>query len=646
MAQEPTELLATAQAPDAEWTAGDSADLYGIERWGNDYFGVSPDGCVTARTLNSEIQLLDVVKGMQERGLQMPALLRIENILDAQLVRLNEAFKSAIDSLGYRGRYQGVYPVKVNQQAQIVEEIAAFGERYGHGLEVGSKPELIVAMATLNTGSLIVCNGYKDQEFIDLGLQATQLGFKCFFVIETLTELPIVIERSRALSVAPLIGVRVKSTAGVSGHWQGTSGDRSMFGLTATQIVEVVDALREAEMLDRLQLLHCHLGSQIPDIRDIRGGIMEACRFYVDLIREGASLAYIDLGGGLAIDYTGWSTAHDQSRNYRLDEYCEDVVDVLTRVFDEQGIEHPTIVTESGRATVAYSSVLLFNVLDVTQFDTARIPQAPDNEHPSIGRLREIYAYLSPERVQECLNDANYYRNEIRELYRYGQLDLRQLSIAESLYLDLAHRIGSMVADMDDDEVPADLDQFKQPLEDIYYVNFSLFQSLPDVWAIDQLFPIMPIHRLGTQPDRQAVLADITCDCDGKIDSFIGKSARTKTLPVHRWQPGDEYYIGIFLVGAYQETLGDLHNLFGDTNVVSIRILKDGEFEFVRELHGDTIGEVLSYVEYDPKELQRRYRNTAEQAVRNGLITARQRQHIINTFNDCIQGYTYHEQAG
>lgn len=634
------------QKTSASWSARQSADLYGIERWGNDYFGLNDEGLVTAKTLNTQVPLMDIVKGMQERDLQMPVLLRIENILDAQIYRLNNAFKDAIEKLDYQAPYRGVYPIKVNQQAQVVEEIAEFGARFDHGLEVGSKPEMIAALSTLQSGSLIICNGYKDTEFVELGLHAVKLGFDCFFVIETPAELPIIIERSKALNIAPKIGVRVKMTSKVSGHWNSTSGDRSVFGLSSTQLIQVVDRLKKEDMLDCLQLLHCHLGSQIPNIRDIRGGVVEACRYYADLVQEGAALSHIDFGGGLAVDYTGANSNDGQSRNYTLEEYCEDIVDTLKETLGEYQIDHPTIVTESGRATVAYQSVLLFNILDVTKFEPIELEpvagQDPEDEHQLLKDMREIQSYLKEKRLQECYNDAHYYRDEIRELFKRGQVDLRTRSIAENLFLKILHSICDIMDTME--RIPHELEGLHESLADIYYGNFSLFQSLPDIWAIDQLFPIMPIHRLDEEPVRRGVLADITCDCDGKIDKFIGDPDPSKTLPLHPVEEGEEYYLGVFLVGAYQETLGDLHNLFGDTNVVSVRLNADETFDFVKEIHGDTISDVLSYVEYDPKDMYVAYRNTAEQAVKEGRISARERQQILNTFYASMQGYTYYEK--
>jgi arginine decarboxylase len=625
------------------WTTQDATNLYGVDRWGNGFFGLSDQGLVTAKTSTAEVPLLDLVHGMVERDLQMPVLLRIENILDAQVQRLNNAFRSAIKKLDYQGQYRGVYPIKVNQQAQVVEEIAAFGARYNHGLEVGIKPEMIAALSTLSEpDSLLICNGYKDQEFIDLGLQAIKLGFRCFFVIETPAELPLIIERSKALSIEPLIGVRVKMTSKISGHWNSTSGDRSVFGLSTNQLIQVVDTLKKEDMLSTLQLLHCHLGSQIPNIREIRSGVVEACRYFADLFKEGAALTHIDFGGGLAVDYTGAQSNDGQSRNYSLDEYCEDIVDTLVNTLANSDIPHPTIITESGRATVAYSSILLFNVLDTTTFEPISLPEATSNEHVLIENMREILTYLKPQRVQECYNDAHFYRDEIRELFKRGQVDLRTRSVAENLFLEVLHRINDVLESME--RVPTELEGLKESLADIYYGNFSLFQSLPDIWAIDQLFPIMPIHRLDEEPTRDAVIADITCDCDGKIDKFIGDPEPKNTLKLHQLKDNEEYYMGVFLVGAYQETLGDLHNLFGDTNVVSVRLNDDNTFDFVKEIHGDTIADVLSYVEYQPKEMQLRYRNTAEKAVKEGRINARERQEMLKTFNASMQGYTYYEK--
>jgi len=629
------------------WSIEQANKTYGIEHWGNNYFGIGEQGDVVVKNPTNDgmksVSLMKIVDGMRDRELSMPVLLRIENILDDSISMLNKTFSDVIKKVGYENKYKGVYPIKVNQQAQIVEEIAQFGARYQHGFEVGSKAEMIAALSTLEElGSLIICNGYKDQEFIELGLEATKLGFKCFFVIETLTELPIIVERSKALGVRPHIGLRAKMTSQVSGHWGATSGERSIFGLSASQLIEAVDYLKTHNMLDCLELLHYHLGSQIANIREIRGGVLEACRYYSDLCDEGAALAYIDLGGGLAVDYTGRQSATEQSRNYSLAEYCEDIVDTIKATMDAQGLAHPVIVTESGRATVAYTSVLLFNVLDVVSFEPKALTEQSEAEHQLLKNMREIMTYLKPQRIQECYNDALFYRDEIRELFKRGQIALRMRSVSEILYFTILHRIKDTLAEME--RIPEELEGLAETLADIYYCNFSLFQSLPDSWAIDQLFPTMPIHRLNEEPTRRAILADITCDCDGKVERFVVNQQVEKNLPLHSLKENEEYYLGVFLVGAYQETLGDLHNLFGDTNVVSVRINDDESFEFVKEVHGDTIEDVLSYVEYQPHDMRTRFRNKVEAAVSDGRISARERQQMINTFNASMQGYTYYEK--
>ncbi len=631
----------------SNWSAAESAELYGIRSWGAGYFDLSEDGTVGVSVpfngKRARVSLLDIIGGMQQRGLQMPVLLRIENILDAQVSLLNESFGRAMRSLNYRGVYRGVFPIKVNQQCQVIEEIARFGSRYGHGLEAGSKAELLIALASMDPGTgYIVCNGYKDTEFITLGLQALKLGYRVFFVLETPTELPIVLETSRALGIRPMLGVRVKLAARVGGAWNESSGDRSIFGLTTSQIIELIDSLKRHEMLDCLQLMHYHLGSQIPNIRDIRSGVLEAARYYADLKHEGAPLGFLDLGGGLAVDYDGSQTNYDYSKNYSLDEYCLDLVEGIMSVLDPLDIEHPVIITESGRATVAYSSVLLFNVLDVTRFEPGEIPNPdPESEHELIGNLRESLKSINPRNLQECYNDAVYYREELRELFKRGQIRLRELSLAEDIFLEIVRGIVRELHDAK--RVPPGLDGLEQALSDIYYGNFSVFQSLPDVWAIDQIFPIMPVHRHTEPPTRQAIIADITCDSDGKIDRFIGTRGIRKTLPVHPLIDGQPYYIGVFLVGAYQETLGDLHNLMGDTNVVSVRINEDSTFDFVREMSGDSIADVLSYVEYQPQQLLEQFRKTAEQSVREGRISAAERQAVLEAFSASLRGYTYFE---
>jgi len=631
-----------------DWSPEKAAALYRVRDWGAGYFDLSDEGNVTVTLDFPEgrvsVSLMDMVRGMGERGLQMPVLLRVENLLDARISRLNESFRSAIASLGYRGAYQGVFPIKVNQQSQVIEEIAAFGARFGHGLEAGSKAELIIALAMLSPGQgMIICNGYKDEEFADLGLLSRKIGYNCVFVIESPSELPIILERSDALGVRPGIGVRIKLSSQVGGLWNETSGDRSIFGLTTNQLVDLVDRLKARGLLDCLELLHYHIGSQIPNIRDIRRGVLEACRYYADLAQEGAPLGYLDLGGGLAVDYDGSAANHPYSRNYSLDEYAVDVVEAIMGVLDPAGVPHPTIVTESGRATVAYASVLLFNALDVTGFEPDGEPvSVGEEQHELLQGLADVQSAIGTRGLQECYNDAIYYLDEIRDLFRRGQIGMRSQALGEDIFLRIMHGIARKLdagAPM-----PPELAQLPEKIADIYYGNFSVFQSLPDAWAIDQLFPIMPIHRHREPPTRQAIIADITCDSDGKIDRFIGAHQTRRTLSVHALEEGEEYYLGVFLVGAYQETLGDLHNLMGDTNVVSVRINADGSFDFVKEMHGDSVADVLSYVEYDPRRLQVRFRDTAEQAVRSGRITPTERTQILDQFAASLRGYTYFEK--
>jgi arginine decarboxylase len=476
-----------------------------------------------------------------------------------------------------------------------------------------------------------------------LGLWALKLGYRCFFVIESPTELPIILDRSRVLGVKPLIGARVKVSAKVGGLWTETSGDRSSFGLSATQLIAVVDTLKGHGMLDCLQLLHCHLGSQIPDIQDIRAGVQEACRYYADLSREGAPLGYLDLGGGLAVDYVGARSSHVHSRNYTLDEYCSDIVEVVKDTLDPQGIAHPHLITESGRATVAYSSILLFNILDVMHFEPGELPEAPPaGSHDLVRNLFAVREGLETADLQESYNDALYYRDELRDLFKRGQVSLRERSLAENLFLAIARSIAERLPSLP--RIPSGLEGLGESLADIYYGNFSVFQSLPDTWAIDQVFPVIPIHRHGEAPCREAIISDLTCDCDGKLDSFVNSHGERRTLPLHPLQPDEEYILGVFLMGAYQETLGDLHNLLGDTHVVSVRINEDGGFDVMKEISGDSIADVLSFVEYHPQTLFEGFRSRAEEAVRRGDIDVAERQRILEEFAASLRGYTYYER--
>jgi len=629
------------------WSVEDAASLYGIREWGGGYFDVSGQGDIvvlpTAHPEGPQLSLPRIVEGLRKRGISMPVLLRFPELLARQIHELNSGFAAAIEEYSYKGSYRGVYPIKVNQQEQVIDEVCNYGTRFGHGLEAGSKAELIAALAYLkNPGDLLICNGYKDERFIELGLYGRRIGIDCIFVIETPIEVGLIIETAKRLGIRPKVGVRVRLSSCGSGHWKDSGGDRSVFGLNAAQLMDCVDQFREAGYLDSLRLLHYHLGSQIPDIRDIRTSLNEACRVYVGLIQEGAPLGILDIGGGLAIDYEGSSSKSGASRNYNIREYCWDVVETIKNQMDLSNVSHPTIVSESGRATVGYYSVLLIDVLDVNRFEPEwHENEVPEDAHYLLRNSLEVGRALTEENLQESYNDAFYYRDEIRQLFQAGAMNLRDRSIGEKIFWDNLSKIWKKC--LEAEEIPEELLGLESFLADIYYGNFSLFQSLPDAWAIDQVFPVTPIERLDEEPTRRAVLSDITCDCDGKLDRFVESGRIRRTLAVHEPRKGENYLLGVFLVGAYQETLGDLHNLLGDTHVVSIRSGKNGDFEVDREIEGDSIADVLSYVEFDPKQVSSRFRNSVERAVRAGDIDADERKSIVRTFEDTLRGYTYFE---
>lgn len=649
--RDPSSLPGTApqsESASCDWTAQDSAALYGLHAWGAGYFDVSQSGdllvAVDFDGKTVTIPVPEIIQGMGDRGLEMPSILRIENLLDERIKSLNESFSAAIERSGYRNVHRGVFPIKVNQQCHVIEEIARYGSRYHHGFEAGSKAELIIALAYhRDDESLIICNGFKDYEFVDLGLYATQLGIGCLFVLETISELATILERSAALGIEPLLGARIRTGVDVDGHWSEDSGDRSIFGLSPGALMQLVDKLKQADKLHCLRLLHCHLGSQIPNIRNIRAGVVEACRFYSGLVAEGAPMGYLDIGGGLAVDYEGARANSNHSMNYGLDEYCANVVESVSESLDPLGIPHPVLVSESGRATVAYSSLLLFNILDVRDHRPTFLPsQLPDDCHVLLSNLWQVNESVRQENVQECYNDALYYRDEMRDLFHRGQISLGERALGDNLALAVLDKVHTLIRQAE--QVPEELSHLPELLADIYYGNFSLFQSLPDIWALDHVFPIMPVHRLAEEPVREAVIADLTCDCDGKIDRFTTAAGIRGTLPLHPLREGENYYIGVFLVGAYQETLGDMHNLFADTNVVSIHVRPDGSFDFMREFHGDSIADVLSYVEYDPKSLVEQFRQRAERAVRAGKMNPLKRFEMMTALKESLDGYTYFEK--
>ncbi|MGB0372861.1 MAG: biosynthetic arginine decarboxylase [Opitutales bacterium] len=645
-------LQSPQKAPKSEtaWTVQNARELYSIHNWGGGFFDINEDGDVIALPGGADakgVSLLDVVSGLKDRGIDAPVLLRFPDILDSRLRSLYQAFNDAFQEYAYQGNYRGVYPVKVNQQQQVIEEITSYGLEHGHGLEAGSKAELLAALTYLEQPeALLVCNGYKDPEFVRLALSGQKLGLYPILVVETPREIDTILTVSEELGIRPHIGIRVKLSSKASGYWSETGGDRSVFGLNTAQTMVAVDHLAKLGMLDCLELLHFHLGSQIPDIRDIRNSVLEACRTYVGLAKEGAAMKFLDLGGGLAVDYDGSKSKATSSANYTLSEYCRDVVEVIKTVMDEANLDHPTIITESGRATVAYYSVLLFNVLDVSRFTHTQVELTPADESDTalsnIHHLKHVVDNLCSANLQESYNDAIYYRDQVRTLFKHGNLSLRDRSAAEALFWNIIIRIAEMCKTAE--HVPDDLLNIESRIADIYYGNFSVFQSIPDSWAIDQFFPIIPIHKNQQEPTRRAVISDITCDCDGRIDQFIQNQEITNTLRLHDWTPGDSYYLGAFLVGAYQETLGDLHNLLGDTNVVSVRFEPNGDYALTREIEGDSVSDVLSYVEYDPKNMIRIFREKAERAVRQQQISKQERRTIISTFEDGMRGYTYHEE--
>lgn len=619
--------------------------VYAIDRWGMDLVSVLPNGDLGLKNPLSPdapvVSLPSIIHGLQERGIHTPLLLRVSSFLEQGIRSINDSFAEAITRVGYKGQYRGVFPIKVNQQAQVIDRIVEFGRPYSYGLEAGSKPELVIALAhTLAKDALIVCNGVKDAEFIRLAILSRKLGFNTVIVLESPKELETVLEVVSELGQEPLLGVRVKLTNQISGNWAESSGDRSTFGMPTDQLVAVVDRLRETGLLHCLKLQHSHLGSQIPDVNDVRRAVGEACRYFIELTREGVPLTHLDLGGGLGVDYTGEKTASENSINYSVAEYCANVVETVTYALDEAGLDHPTLVTESGRAVVATSSMLVFNVLEATLYDAHSAPEPDAGDHHLVTDLAAITEYLSQDRLQECLNDATFYRNELRALFRRGYIDLRQMARGEQIYLHLMSKIKHLAPEVG---TAPEIDAHLEKLADIYHCNFSLFQSLPDVWAIDQLHPVVPLQRLNEVPDRRAVLSDITCDSDGKIDRFILADGVSRSLPVHTLDDSQPYYICAFFVGAYQETLGDLHNLFGDTNIATIELRDDASFDLLHEQEGDTIAEVLSYVEYDPRDCVAAFRKLIDQAVSENRLDAKDRKTLMTAYRDSINGYTYYE---
>ena len=627
----------------AEWNIEQSIELYGLHGWGADSFGVNSDGNVTVRTGPGEagIDLRSLVDDLQRRGLRTPILLRFSDILASRIGALASAFGGAISEYEYAGQWRGVYPIKVNQQRHVVEEIVEHGAAHGIGLEAGSKPELVVALAVLDTpGATIVCNGYKDRAYLETALLAQQLGLRPVIVVDRFRELEALIKASHELGIRPHIGVRSRLWARGAGKWRESTGSRSKFGLSPSELVAAVARLRAEGMLDCLELLHCHIGSQITSIQAHKEALREVSRVYVGLRELGAGLDTIDVGGGLGVDYDGSKSDSHSSANYSVQEYANDVVAALQDACDESGQPHPDIITESGRAMVAHHSVLVFDVLGVQERTTGRPGLTIGEDDPKVLRdLAEIRdSAIDDERAHEAYHDAVHHREQAAAAFSLGVIDLPTRARAERLYFECCERVLDLVRQLE--SVPEDLQALEQELADTYYGNFSVFQSAPDHWAVRQLFPVMPIHRLDEEPTRRGVFADLTCDSDGKIDQFIGRSS-PEPAREHHTHHGEPYYVGVFLVGAYQEILGDLHNLFGDTDAVHVRLAADGQYAVEHVVEGDDVGEVLQYVQYDRRTLIESVRRKAERAVREGRIGLEDSARLRVRYEEGLREYTY-----
>lgn len=629
------------------WSIRDSAELYNIGGWSNGYFDLNEEGNIIltrGATGTQDIDIKKVADDLVRRGLSMPLLLRFSDVLRRQVEQIHKAFNDKIDEYGYEGSYKLVMPIKVNQQRHVVEELLEYGRPHGLGLEAGSKPELLVAIALQSGGGggLVVCNGYKDTAYVETALLAQRLGVQTLLIVDRFQELQVIVEAAKRLGLEPNIGVRAKLSTRGSGRWAESGGDRSKFGLTAGEMVRAVHVLQEEGMLDRLKCLHFHIGSQITAIRAVKDALTEASRVFIDLYKMGAPLEFVDVGGGLAVDYDGSKTNFHASRNYSLEEYAADVVYQLLGALDEAEVPHPTIISESGRALVAHHSVLVFDVVGRTE-EITQLPPPPDSdtEHQIIEEMREVATTVNRKNFQEAYHDAVQLKEDAMSLYRHGILDLEDRAKVEQLFWGTARKIWKMVRELP--YIPEDVESLPNQLADIYYCNFSLFQSVPDSWAVKALFPVVPLHRHREQPTRNAILADLTCDSDGKMDQFIGLHDVKNTLELHPLDGSDPYVLGIFLIGAYQEILGDLHNLFGDVNAVHIASKPEGGYSVKHVVEGDRVRDVLGYVSYDQRTLMERLRAGIESALQMGNISFEQSAALLRHYEAGLAGYTYLE---
>ncbi|MDY7014886.1 MAG: biosynthetic arginine decarboxylase [Cyanobacteriota bacterium] len=642
---EPNFALREAKNP---WTIEDSEKLYRIEGWGAPYFSIDAAGCVMVSPKGDRggsLNLYELVESLLQRQIGLPLLIRFSDILDDRIERLNACFAKAIARYRYPNHYRGVYPVKCNQSRHLVETVVRSGKPYRFGLEAGSKPELTIALALLeplpNQEALLVCNGYKDREYIEMALLATKLGHRPVLVIEQLPELDLALEIAQTLGIDPILGVRAKLNAKGSGHWGDSTGDRAKFGLGIPEMVEVLQRLETDKKLHCLQLLHFHIGSQISAIGTIKEAIREAAQIYGELVKWGATMQYLDVGGGLAVDYDGSKTNFYTSKNYNLQNYANDIVAEVKEACEERNIAAPILVSESGRAIASHQAVLIFDILGTSDRSVELPPRLPEKEHLILRNLWETYESITPENYQEAYHDAIQFKEEAIGLFSFGYLSLKERARAEQLYWACCRQILDITRTQD--YVPDDLEDLEKNMASIYYANLSVFQSAPDAWAIDQLFPIMPIHRLNEEPTQRGILADLTCDSDGKIDRFIDLRDVKSILELHPLNSGnsqEHYYLGMFLVGAYQEIMGNLHNLFGDTNVVHIRTTPKGyQVEYV--VKGDTITEVLSYAQYNAEDLGESIRRRTEEALQDGRLTLKEAQRLLQNYEQILRSYTY-----
>lgn len=642
-----TKVAVSAQVrePADRWTVSDAAELYDVASWGKGYFSVGQNGNLQVHPTKEpsrSIDLKQLVDTLEWRGISLPILIRFADILKHRLGEMYQAFDISIREHGYHGDYCCVYPIKVNQQRQVVEEVFNFGRAYRFGLEAGSKPELLAVLAIADNETPIICNGFKDDEYIEMVMLAKKIGRYIIPVVEKFTELELIAKHAEEVGVKPLIGIRVKLASRGSGRWKSSGGYRSKFGLTVSEALKAVDFLKQRGLQDSLQLLHFHLGSQITNIRQIKAAVIEAARIYVDLKKMAPGLRFLDVGGGLGVDYDGSQTDFESSVNYTLEEYARDIVYHVQSICDEAEVAHPTIITESGRAIAAYHSVLVFNVLGVSGLGEEDLPASvPEDSEQCLIDLFETHRSINKKNLLETYHDAQQALDSALNLFSLGYLALDQRSLAENFFWAICRKILKLAADLD--FFPEELEGLDGMLSDTYFCNFSLFQSMPDNWAVKQLFPIMPIHRLNELPTRHAVLGDISCDSDGKVDQFIDRRDVKKTLALHPFNNGS-YILGAFLLGAYQEILGDLHNLFGDTNAVHVMLDEHGDVVLETVVQGDTVREVLDYVQYNSQTLLDQFRKDVELAVREQRIGYEEAGRLLKFYEEGLNGYTYLEQ--